>query len=587
MIQEDHGSLTEISDSGKHISFSHKNKSLSLALFVSLLLVATIAAVVTPVNSQNSNKNDAAHSIIKLSCSSTRYPELCYSAIANGPGAAASLAAINDQNDVLRQSIKATQQAIDTNTADIESYKTTNKMTLTNQQTDALDASTDNNELSQSDLQNAENSLLYYTNEIPLSDQDDGPDINTPLSSCITYQDTIMDGFSHTAADKEVRKDISDGVDNVRKMCMNTLAMSMNMTATRTANELKTTKRNLKEENSRNESGWPKWLSVANRRLLQSSSLTPDVVVAADGSGNYSTVSAAVAAAPTRSSKRYIIRIKAGVYRETVQVPINKTNLMFLGDGRRKTIITASRSVVDGITAFRSATVAAMGEGFLARDIAFENTAGPSNRQAVALRVSSDRAAFYKCNVLGYQDTLHVHANRQFFINCLIAGTVDFIFGNSAVVFQDCDIHARRPNPGQTITITAQGRSDPNQKTGIVIQKSRIHATSDLLPVRSNFSAYLGRPWKEYSRTVVMQSSISDVISSAGWLEWRGKYALNTLYYGEYNNSGAGAATSERVNWKGYKVITATAEAKSFTPRNFIAGSTWLKSTTFPFSLDL
>jgi pectinesterase len=138
---------------------------------------------------------------------------------------------------------------------------------------------------------------------------------------------------------------------------MNTLAMNMNMTATRIANELKTTKRNLKEENSRNESGWPKWLSVANRRLLQSSSLTPDVVVAADGSGNYSTVSAAVAAAPTRSSKRYIIRIKAGVYRETVQVPINKTNLMFLGDGRRKTIITASRSVVDGITAFRSATV--------------------------------------------------------------------------------------------------------------------------------------------------------------------------------------------------------------------------------------
>nr|TKR90369.1 putative pectin methylesterase [Populus alba] len=557
MIQEDHGSLTEISDSGKHISFSHKNKSLSLALFVSLLLVATIAAVVTPVNSQNSNKNGAAHSIIKMSCSSTRYPELCYSAIANGPGAAASLAAINDENDVLIQSIKATQQAIDTNTADIESYKTTNKMTLTNQQTDALDASTDNNELSQSDLQNAENSLLYYTNEIPLSDQDDGPDINTPLSSCITYQDTIMDGFSHTAADKEVRKDISDGVDNVRKMCMNYSGNEHEHDSHSHCNELKTTKRNLKEENSRNESGWPKWLSVSQQEVVA-------VIIIDTRCGGGCWMAAGI-----------IVQ-----YQLQLLLPQREA----VGG---KTIITASRSVVDGITAFRSATVAAMGEGFLARDIAFENTAGPSNRQAVALRVSSDRAAFYKCNVLGYQDTLHVHANRQFFINCLIAGTVDFIFGNSAVVFQDCDIHARRPNPGQTITITAQGRSDPNQKTGIVIQKSRIHATSDLLPVRSNFSAYLGRPWKEYSRTVVMQSSISDVISSAGWLEWRGKYALNTLYYGEYNNSGAGAATSERVNWKGYKVITATAEAKSFTPRNFIAGSTWLKSTTFPFSLDL
>ncbi|KAL3564578.1 hypothetical protein D5086_033977, partial [Populus alba] len=113
-------------------------------------------------------------------------------------------------------------------------------------------------------------------------------------------------------------------------------------------------------------------------------------------------------------------------------------------------------------------------KGFLARDITFQNTAGASKYQAVALRVESDFAAFYKCGMVAYQNTLHVHSNRQFFTNCYIAGTVDFIFGNSAAVFQDCDIRARRPNPGQTITITAQGRSDPNQNTGIVIQKSRI-----------------------------------------------------------------------------------------------------------------
>ena len=98
-------------------------------------------------------------------------------------------------------------------------------------------------------------------------------------------------------------------------------------------------------------------MSVADRRLLQSSSVTPDVVVAADGSGNYKTVSAAVAAAPKKSSKRYIIRIKAGVYRENVDVPKDKTNIMFLGDGRKTTIITASRNVVDGSTTFNSATV--------------------------------------------------------------------------------------------------------------------------------------------------------------------------------------------------------------------------------------
>lgn len=230
---------------------------------------------------------------------------------------------------------------------------------------------------------------------------------------------------------------------------------------------------------------------------------------------------------------------------------------------------------------------AAVGERFLARDITFQNTAGPSKHQAVALRVGSDLSAFYKCDVLAYQDSLYVHSNRQFFINCLIVGTVDFIFGNAAVVLQDCDIHARRPNAGQKNMVTAQGRTDPNQNTGIVIQKCRIAATSDLQSVQSSFPTYLGRPWKEYSRTVVMQSSITNVIQPAGWFEWNGNFALDTLYYGEYKNTGAGAGTSGRVKWKGYKVITSASEAQGFTPGSFIAGGSWLGSTTFPYSLGL
>ncbi|GJV18037.1 pectinesterase/pectinesterase inhibitor U1, partial [Tanacetum coccineum] len=136
-----------------------------------------------------------------------------------------------------------------------------------------------------------------------------------------------------------------------------------------------------------------------------------------------------------------------------------------------------------------------VGDGFLARDITFENTAGAENHQA-------------------------------FYINCLVAGTVDFIFGNAAVVFQDCDIHARRP----------------------------------------------GRPWKQYARTVFMQSTISNVIHQAGWHEWDGNFALDTLYYGEYQNTGAGAETSNRVKWKGFKVITSSTEAQGFTPDPFIGG---------------
>lgn len=227
------------------------------------------------------------------------------------------------------------------------------------------------------------------------------------------------------------------------------------------------------------------------------------------------------------------------------------------------------------------------GDNFLARDLTFENTAGPSKHQAVALRVGADLAAFYQCDILAYQDTLYVHKNRQFFVKCLIAGTVDFIFGNAAVVFQDCDIHARKPNSNQKNMITAQSRTDINQNTGIVIQKCRIDGTSDLQATKNSFSTYLGRPWKDYSRTVIMQSFISDVVHEKGWHEWEGEYALKTLHYMEYKNSGPGADTSKRVQWRGVQEISEVDKAQEFTPGNFIAGGSWLASTTFPYSLGL
>ncbi|KAJ6706186.1 PECTINESTERASE [Salix purpurea] len=579
-MTQDKRNLTGISDSGKHISIFKKNKKLFLVVFASLLLVTAIIAIVTGVNSHKSSKNEGTHAIVKSSCSSTRYPELCYSAVVAVPGATSNLAS---QKDVIELSINLTAKAVQHNFFTVEKLMATKK--LTKREKIALHDCLENIDETLDELHEALEDLNEYPKKKSLTKHAD--DLKTLLSSAITNQVTCLDGFSHDKADKKVRKALLKGQIHAEKMCCNVLAMIKNMTDTDVANELKTTSRKLAQEKDSDESGWPEWMSVADRRLLQSSSVTPDVVVAADGSGNYKTVSAAVAAAPKKSSTRYIIRIKAGVYRENVDVTKEMTNIMFMGDGRKTTIITASRNVVDGSTTFNSATVAAVGQGFLARGITFQNTAGPSKHQAVALRVGSDLSAFYECDMLAYQDTLYVHSNRQFFINCLVAGTVDFIFGNAAAVLQDCDIHARRPNSGQKNMVTAQGRTDPNQNTGIVIQKSRIGATSDLLPVKSSFPTYLGRPWKEYSRTVIMQSSITDVIHPAGWFEWSGSFALSTLYYAEYQNSGAGAGTSGRVTWKGYRVLTSAAEAQGFTPGNFIAGSSWLRSTTFPFSLGL
>lgn len=264
---------------------------------------------------------------------------------------------------------------------------------------------------------------------------------------------------------------------------------------------------------------------------------------------------------------------------ENVEVNKTKTNLTFIGDGIDVTVITGNRSVQDGYTTYRSATVAVTGDGFIARDMTFENTAGAENHQAVALRVGSDLAAFYRCSFKGYQDTLYVHSLRQFYRDCDVYGTIDFIFGNAAVVLQNCNLLARRPLANQQIIYTAQGRQDPNENTGISIQNCTVTAASDLVPVKTSFEAYLGRPWRNYSRTVFMKSYLDDLIQPAGWLEWNGSFALSTLYYGEYMNSGPGAGTANRVRWAGYQVIKKSKEAKKFTVSQFIEGNSWLPST--------
>ncbi|KAL1809374.1 hypothetical protein ACET3Z_026364 [Daucus carota] len=571
-------------------------KKLYIIIFSSFLLVATLIGIaIRESNKSGTNQGSSAaslnlrsttaHAVVRSSCSNTLYPGLCYSTIANyDPDVSKK---VTSQKDVIELSLNITCKAIQKNYFQVEKLMAKRGNHLTKREKCALHDCLETIDETLDELHEAISDLESYPTKKSLTQHAD--DLKTLISSAITNTETCLDGFSHDGADKNVRKALLKGQLHVEKMCSNALAMICNMTGTDIANEKATvlSEGRRLEEQETSEAGWPEWLSVGDRRLLQSSKVTPDVVVAADGSGDYKTVGAAVAAAPQGSSKRYVIRIKAGVYKENVEVSKKKKNIMFLGDGRANTIITGSRSVKDGSTTFTSATVAAVGEKFLARDITFQNTAGPSKHQAVALRVGSDFSAFYQCDILAYQDTLYVHSNRQFFINCLISGTVDFIFGNAAVVLQDCDIHARRPDSGQKNMLTAQGRTDPNQNTGIVIQKCRIGATSDLKPVQGSFPTYLGRPWKEYSRTVIMQSSITDVIRPAGWFEWNGNFALNTLYYGEYQNTGAGAGTSGRVKWKGYKVITSATEAQGFTPARFIAGSSWLSSTTFPFSLGL
>ncbi|KNA09523.1 hypothetical protein SOVF_152850 [Spinacia oleracea] len=338
-------------------------------------------------------------------------------------------------------------------------------------------------------------------------------------------------------------------------------------------------------------------LSRRHERLLGSDNEGDDqvliydvVTVSKDGSGNFSTINDAIAAAPNKteaSDGYYLVYVSAGVYEENVSIDKKKRYIMMIGDGINQTIITGNRSVADKVfSTFQSATFAVTGTGFVGMNMTIRNTAGAINHQAVALRSGSDLSAFYNCSFEGYQDTLYAHSLRQFYRECDIYGTVDFIFGNANVVFQNCNIYPRLPLDNQFNAITAQGRTDPNQNTGISIENCVIRASDDLANSNSTTKTYLGRPWKEYSRTVYLESFIDNVVDPSGWREWNGSFALDTLYYGEFNNTGPGSNVTDRVSWAGYHVMNAT-DASSFTVSTFVFGDEWLPQTGVPYTSGL
>ncbi|KGN56178.1 probable pectinesterase/pectinesterase inhibitor 59 [Cucumis sativus] len=402
-------------------------------------------------------------------------------------------------------------------------------------------------------------------------------DAQTWLSSALTDIDLCNSG----AADLNVTDFITPiKCLNVSKMISNCLAINGGFLE----------EEGVKYDDGRNGS-FPMWVSEGDRKLLESrpGRVRANLVVAKDGSGTFRRVQAAIdAAARRRGRGRFIIYVKRGVYRENIEVGNDNGNIMLVGDGMRFTVITSGRSVAAGFTTFSSATAGIQGPGFIARDIRFVNTAGPRMGQAVALRSSSDLSVFHRCSFEGYQDTLMVLSQRQFYKQCYVYGTIDFIFGNAAVVLQNCMIYVRRPLKGQVNVITAQGREDPFQNSGISIHNSQIRAAADLRPMVGSVKTYLGRPWKKYSRTVIMRSYIDWLVSPAGWLAWQSsKFAQATLYYGEYRNIGPRASTRFRVKWPGFHVIKSPNVASKFSVQRLIAGQTWLPATGVPFKLGV
>ncbi|CAI5531786.1 unnamed protein product [Closterium sp. Naga37s-1] len=222
-----------------------------------------------------------------------------------------------------------------------------------------------------------------------------------------------------------------------------------------------------------------------------------------------------------------------------------------------KTIITGDASYGSGSGTFESATVGVDSDRFVAFGIKFENTAGPDNHQAVAFRATGDQSALFDCAFDGSQDTLYVDAGRQYYKNCYIGGSQDFIFGDAAVVIDAPKIQLH-PSPSFG-TLTASGRAK-DTPTGIVIRDAVVSADSGTTKV------YLGRPWKKCAFTVFINADLPAVIEKDGWLSWN---EGSCMFLAEAGSKGPGAASS-RADWVDPGIITDTTgyDANTFTQVN-------------------
>jgi len=298
---------------------------------------------------------------------------------------------------------------------------------------------------------------------------------------------------------------------------------------------------------------------------VQANAQTKPVTVAQDGSGNYKTVQAALDAVPNGNSKPFVIFIKDGLYREKLHLDAEKKFVELVGESRFNTILTYDdhpgkvSPKGDSINTRTSYSFLIAADNFKARNITFRNDAGFTAGQAVAVECRGDKAVFTDCRFIGNQDILFLNSetSRQYYKDCYIEGTTDFIFGAATAWFEDCHIHSKK-NSHITAASTPQGHP-----YGFVFYDCTLTGDSSLHAVS------LGRPWRPYSWVTYIHCYMGQQIKAEGFSNWNKTESYKTARYSEYQSYGPGASATGRVSWE--KQLTA-AEAEEITIKNVLGG---------------
>ncbi|MBK7704704.1 MAG: pectate lyase [Acidobacteria bacterium] len=288
----------------------------------------------------------------------------------------------------------------------------------------------------------------------------------------------------------------------------------------------------------------------------------PDLVVAADGSGNVRTVGEAIAKVPENNRKRVTILIRKGTYFEQVNIPSSKPLITLIGESAAETKI--AYSINNGSAGTTSAAYAFYvgGHSFRAENLTFENAfeykPGTPGSQAVAVLAEADRLVFKNCRFLGWQDTLYAKNGRQYFENCYIEGNVDFIFGQAAAVFENSEIRSKGDG-----FIAAPMRFSADESSGFVFNRSKLTSNNGVK------SVFLAHPWRAFGRAVFIDTEMGSHIRPEGWNNWGNPDNEKTAYFAEIRSSGPGATPEKRAAWARKLGVS---DEKQFSTATFLGG---------------